>query len=69
MIFLKLQFKTYFVKLIQDSGKFVIALLSRETFRKLSKKPKEDGKELSPLLPTSSSTKSTNSPNLSRIEI
>ena len=45
------------------------ALLSKETFRRLNKNPKLSGSFAIPLSPRSSSTKSTNSPNLSEKEI
>ena len=61
--------KTYFFKLIHDSGRFVRALLSNETFRRLNKNPKLSGSLAIPLSPRSSSTKSTNSPNLSEHKI
>ena len=61
--------KTYFFKLIHDSGRFVRALLSNDTFRRLNKNPKLSGSLAIPLSPRSSSTKSTNSPNLSKHKI
>ena len=55
----------YFVKFIHDSGRFVMALLSSETFRRLNRKPKDSDSRDKPLFPRSTSTRSISSPKRS----